>query len=699
MSQAATTPRIFISFAGEDDDARMELGRELARQQFDAYDFSIPHVGDEVGMQLDDQIAQQIRRADLVVCIISAASTAPFKHVVQREVRVALEETGLLQRQRIIGVVLQGTTERDGHSASRAPQYYFRIPLSRVHSISGAYPEKPLRVADVDPQDSVTPVECTLGAEGRRGETFSALLQGINLFFTPHTWKALLAACPRMMADMLMASARRSWLGHFASLQERACSHVEAVGPGCFNDLGRIICQRLGRSFVRPAPTDARLPFYHKLHEELHDLPMHVRISVLAQLDYFSSHVVIGSWREALVNTRALRSLLHRHQRDSYYATIIEGLCLLRLGNHEEALTVFRGASLSPSADENALGGCAKALFAQRDFVAALRAAREAVDFCNKKRDPAPFMYLDWLTLAVESMRLTAHADAAHLQEVNAALAIAGSLFARDWGVLGMEDTLKLHKLRAHYLELCCGAAGSTQAMAVLEEISRRDLATLTLPEPLFEGFPGQLGNGFFAALADAGLFLDEPLSTATNASRIQVTGTRDAFELRENATVYRFQRVRDDSFAVRFVDKDIAVSLHEIRWRQSSAARTQKLSWLEDFVQHARLFDDVHLFRTAIRQHCTLDTATALELAREALNRFPRDPYLLKDAAELLHHHGHETEAMECIQRSSAATIDLLLKCRPTTDWTPEDLVGNYASLRELAGLPDLTDSVLMGR
>lgn len=696
-SVSPAPPRIFISFAGEDDDARLELGRELVRQGIEAYDYSILHEGDQVGMPLDEQIAGQIRSADLFISLISNASTAPFKHVVHREVRMALEQTDLLKRQRLVGVVIHAESRKPDGPTLRSPAYYHRVPLHRLRQIAARYLDTPISVEATSSPHEVAPVVCSFCPAEAAPLQFPALQYEGDIFFHRDAWRDLLKACPRMMGNIIEAASRRSWLGPFATLQERAWTHVDRIGPGCFNDLGRLICERLGRAFVRPAPVDSRLPFYQKLHEELHGLPLHIRVQVLGQLDFFSANVVIGSWREALLNTRALRSLLHRHQRDSYYAMIIEGLCLLRLGDAPTALKLFEHACTVDMADENALGGRAKALFTLRRYAEALQHAREGVDHCLRKGEPAPMMHVEWLTLAVESLRHSATQaaprDDAHLHEASLALAQADAIFQRCGSALGLEDTVKLHKLRAHASEFLSDDADASRALALLEEITQRELAHIRLPDACLHGIPEQPSNYFFAALADLGLFLDEPLPEAHDAaSRLQITGTRDAFDLREGTTLYRFQRTSPDTYAIRFFDKDMAVSLHQLRNRRK-ATPSQRMQWLRELEGHAQNFQDVHLFRTVIREACSLDLTYATNVVEDALARFPDDPYLLKDGAELFWHLGQHARARSLIKQSAAVSVRLLLACRPTTDWLPGDLIANYAALQQLDDLPSLPD------
>ena len=696
-SPSPSPPRIFVSFAGEDDDARLELGRELMRHGIEAYDYSILHEGDQVGMPLQEQIAGQIRSADLFISLISNASTAPFKHVVHREIRTALDQTDLLKRQRLVGVVIHAESRLPEGPTLRSPTYYHRVPLRQFRQIAARYLDTPLAIESVAAPQEVTPVVCTYQPADAAPLKFPALQYGTDIFFHRDAWRDLLKACPRMLGGIIEAASRRSWLGPFATLQERAWTHVDRIGPGCFNDLGRLICERLGLAFVRPAPLDSRLPFYQKLHEELYGLPLHIRVQVLGQLDFFSANVVIGSWSEALLNTRALRSLLHRHQRDSYYAMIIEGLCLLRLGDAPAALQVFEHACSTPGADENALGGRAKALFALQRHEEALQYARQGVEHCARKGEPAPMMQVEWLTLAVESLRYGSTPGpphgATHLREAGLALAQAETIFQRCGSTLGLEDTVKLHKLRAHTSEFLSSTAEVSRALTLLEDITRRELAHIHFPEESLRGFPASPGNLFFAILADIGLFLDEPQHIGPHiTARLQITGDLEAFDLREGATVYRFQRSPRGGHVIRFLDKDIAVSMHQLRSRQE-ASPSQRLQWLRELQGHARLFRDVHLFRAVIREGCGLDLPFATAVVQEALTLFPEDPYLLKDGAELLWHLGQHARARQLIKQSAAATVRLLLACRPTTDWLPGDLIANYAALQNLDDLPALTD------
>ncbi|HCN27789.1 MAG TPA: hypothetical protein DIT64_03200 [Verrucomicrobiales bacterium] len=711
-AESRTEPLVFVSFASGDDEAREELGRELHRQGIKAYDYSIPHEGDQVGLEIVSQLSEKIEQAPFFIALVSSASTNPVKHIVHGEVRHAFRRTSLPEKNRCVCVVLRG---RRGDGSSYDPPNYWKLALAALNNYNASFPDFAIKVRGLNKTDPNchgvvcfrsrgTVADFDFSGTLEDKEAWPAVCHEAELYFEDGTWNSLLAALPPTSSFALGSLARKNaWMGIYSHVQGRAWPHVDNVAPGCFNRVVMTVCNRLGVSYTRPVSPDSRLPFYDQLKKEVAAMPLNQSISVLGQLDYFESRIMVGSWHDALVHIRSLLALLRQNNARSRFAEIIEGVCLLRLGRSKDALSIYEGLMDRP--DENICIMRAKALTAEGRHAEALAAARRAVEICDAKHDPAALTHQEWLTLAVGSQnRAGAESfladDAAWLREVSLANARAPHIFRSAPENLKTEDRLKLRCLEAHWLKL---AGRRSEALTKLENLLAEPVVSevVRLAAGDLEGLPDHLTNRFYARLADAGIYLDSPLEERIGEdgmTRITANGNREEFWLREQDRVYFFKQQQPWHYTIRYLDKGTAMLRYELRLlprrEDDMALWHAALLELEDTLE---CLQDLHLCRHVIREWAEFG---GLHAAWRVFLRsrlwFPDDPYLLNDGAAIAAA-AEDGEALEHLaSEAGRAARARFARCQPAgTEWTPAELLQAWAESQNLLGRDALSAAV----
>jgi tetratricopeptide (TPR) repeat protein len=700
-------PKIFISFAGPDEDARILLGAELKRQGIDTYDYSFPHAGSEVGMKLSEQLAQKIVEADLVIALATNISSAPDRHVIHAEIQQALD-AGFMQRDRLLVVLLR--TEAGDPPVLRFPKDYACLSESRLRDIAASYPDhvRWSQVGSYKRLDS-TRVHIRTGVPVPGGEiALTAHTYHGYLYFPMSEWERLVNANAPIL-EFLRTEVTKRWLGPFSELQKHVCTHVDQIAPRNFAAVGQLVCERLGCErlglrYERPSPEDSRLPFYQQLQDELWDLPTHVRVQVLGHTDCFQSKITVGSWRTVLNQIRALQSILLQWERDPYYPRIIEGVCLARLGENDKSLAVFDHCLSHPKTDENALGGRAKALHKLGRHAEALAALREAIECCDRKGDPAPVARLDRLTLALESWEHGGEPGPEYARECILAFEDADTLLLRDFGKLGLEERIKVAKLRARWLHARARMAENeaaknlrAEALRAFDEIVHSVHAEVDIPPASMSGVPAGLENAFYVALADIGFFLDEP-EAADTGGRVRLHGKPGDFWLVERDQAYRFTEGADGRHAVHYVDLQIVQERHQLRLELGH----ERSGLMGELDQALTLFPTLHLIRFVMREWCELDNLDrAWDIGQDALATYGEDALVLQDLAEIADVRGHDAEARRLMAASAEAARQAILSPQKT-EWSRQDLflawgrarafedeMGDVLAAARLSGLP----------
>jgi tetratricopeptide (TPR) repeat protein len=681
-------PRIFISFAWEDEDARGLLGAELARQGIESYDYSFPHQGSQVGMNLSGQLAQEIARAELFIALVTDRSSSPEKHVIHAEIQQALD-ADLMQRGRLLVVLLRTQRkEPDGTLVSRAPKSYACLSESRLQDIAASYPDhlRWSRVAGHGQFDAAY-VQIRSGEPGEEISLTAYIYRGF--FYFPVTeWERLVVANAPIL-EFLRTLVTPRWLGPFSVLKEHVCTHVDEIEPRNFAAVGQLVCERLGLSYERPAPHDSRLPFYQRLQEELWRLPTNVRVQVLGHLNCFQSNIVVGSWLTVLDHIRVLQTLLLQRNYEAYYPRIIEGLCLARLGEHAKALAVFERCRNHPDADENALGAQAKVLYKLGRYAEALAALREAIEWCDRKGDSAPVARLDRLTMALESGEHGGEPGPDYDREYTLTLKDAETLLRQDFSTLLLEERIKVAKLRARWLRARARFAGKeaahdlrTASLQVFDEIVQSVHAKVVIPPASVREVPSRLDNAFYVLLADVGFFLDEPALDETG-ERVRLVGTRDDFWLVERQQAYRFSPSSDGTHAIRYVDLDTVLARHQLRL-ENGHQRSRLMGELE---QALVLFPTTGLVRFVMREWCELDELErARRIGQSALVTCGDDAFLMQDLAEITELLGNHADARRLMEASAEVARQALLSSLKN-QWSQQELLLAWGRARGFAG------------